>query len=142
MVVDAVAAVLRDVGPVEGDLPRETDGPDDDSESGDNGKAEVATLATVQVLVVEDKETDHEGTDDGAGTFERGVEGTGGAVENGRVNTSLVRVEVVGREEHGQKSEHAPVLEETEHADDFFVDLGLLLELDDGSIRTDDAIRW
>ena len=37
-------------------------------------------------------------------------------------------------------TEHAPVLEEAEETDDFLMGLGGSLELDDGTVRTDDPV--
>ena len=66
--------------------------------------------------------------------------------EGGRVSTEHVRVH--GREgaigsmrgEIGLRTEHAPVLEEAEEADDFLMGLGGGLELDDGAVGPDDLV--
>ncbi len=92
---DALFVERADVPAVEGDLPRERDGPDDDGEDGDDEEPKVATRAPVHELEIEHEVPDHERTDDGACALEGGVERTRGAVEDGGVDRALVGVEVV-----------------------------------------------
>ena len=98
---------MVDVKAVERHLPRQRDGPHDDGHDSHNGEAEVAARAAVDEAEVEHGVADEQRADDRACAFERRVERTRGAVEPGGVDCALVRVEVVGREEHGGERCHA-----------------------------------
>lgn len=68
-------------------------------------------------------------------------ERTGRTIEVVGVDGTLVRVEVVRREEHGEERPHAPVLEDVDHVDDFLAGGGRNLKLDERAIGADDTVR-
>ena len=103
VVVEEPAAVDVLIVALERHLPRKTGGPDDDGHDCDERECNVSTSFTLAVLSIENEETDQERASDGADCREGAVKSTSGTVEQTSVDSVLVRVEVVRREEHGEQ---------------------------------------
>ena len=87
----------------ESKLPGETASPDDDGDDGNDGEAQPTTSLAREPTRIENKEADEESADYGTSTFQGGDDSTCGSIEFGSVDSSLIGVEVVGSEEHGEK---------------------------------------
>lgn len=124
----------------EGGLEDDTSDPDGNADTSQHNQAIASTggavpLRAIQEVAVED------GGDDLSEPVEHGVHVTGALGEVEAVDSvELVRVDPVGGEEHGNESQHAPVLEESEDR----LELGdgaRVLDLDDmRAISTDDLV--
>lgn len=93
------------------DLPHESASPNGNDGGSDDGKTDETASATFEVRAIEDEESDDEGAENGACTFEGSVKRTSRTIEIERIHGTLVGIEPVGSEEHGEKGPHAPVLE-------------------------------
>ena len=105
MIVDPIR--VRRVRARKRDLPRQPDAPHNDRHDRHGRKAEVPARAAVEPLEVEHGVPDDERADDRARALKGRVQRARRPVEHGRVDRALVRVEVVGREEHGGERCHA-----------------------------------
>lgn len=121
------------------DLEAETASPDDAVEEDDKGGGEEGSLPSAEGQVVGHL-ADDDRANDGAETSEQRNQSASPAVEERRGDGTLVRVEVVGREEHGEQSDHAPVLEQVTQLLELLRRGDGILQLDDGAVAPDDEV--
>lgn len=113
--------------------------PDDAVENGDECGGTQGTLPTAKWQVIREL-ADNDRTEDGADSGQQRDQGTRAAVEQGRGDGALVCVEIVGREEHGEQGDHAPVLQQGPHLLKLLLGGDCSLDLDDSAITTNDEV--
>jgi len=129
------------VSAVKAGLPNEGGDPDSDDNGSDEPKGNEPSRATVaNDSQVKAEVSDDEGSKDGTETLKERVQRPRAGVEVSRVDSTLVGVKVVGREEHREQRHHAPILESRDNATDFGSDGRLGLELDQGLVRANNVV--
>lgn len=84
---------------------------------------------------------DNDGSNNRPDTLEQGDEGARATVEKHDGDGALVAVEVIGREEHGEQGNHAPVTHELPQLGEFLAGRDGVLEFHDGAVTADDGVR-
>lgn len=127
------------VAAVELDLEAQPTAPDDAVEEHNQDGRDQRTLAPAKGEVVRQL-ADDDGPYDLADTLEQGDQGAGAAVEQAGGDGALVAVKVVGREEHGEQGDHAPVAHQLPQLGELAAGRDSVLELDDGAVGADDGV--
>lgn len=121
------------------DLEAQTASPDDAVEEDDKGGCEQGSLASAKGEVICHL-ADDDRADDRAETGKQRYQSTGPPVKERRGNSTLIRVKVVGREEHGEQYDHAPVLEQVAQFLELLRWRDSILQFDHSTIATDDEV--
>lgn len=121
------------------DLEAETASPDGAVEEGHKGGGQEGSLPSAEGQAVGDL-ADDDGANDRPETSEQRNQSTSPTVEERRGDGTLVRVKVVGREEHREQGDHAPVLEQVPQLLELLRRGDSILQLDDGTVAPYDEV--